>query len=406
MNIKNLMTDAFKDVEGGLFGEVSKADVGDNVGKLLDNGVKIMAWADVFYPDPAIPESVMKATVDAINTGFPSHYSMPIGLKELRGSIAKKVSKQTGLNIDPGRNVIVTPGSDSGLIFAMMPFLDKGDEVMVPNPSYPNNSLNPKLLGAKTVPVPIYEENNYQFDIKEFKKRLTDKTKMVLITHPNNPTTTVFRRESLEALSKFIIDNNLILVSDQAFEDHIYDGIEFVHPCTLPGMWERTITVCSLSKGLGLSGYRVGYIYTNDHIMDVLYGSAVSVVGATSTASSFGAIAALEDDNILPEIYEKLKRRKDIVEEELGNIPGTKLLPTESGMLTWINVKQLGTSNEVYNYILENAKILVNEGSPYGSEGEGYLRIVSGAILDDDEAREALHKIRQALIELGKTKLK
>ena len=171
-------------------------------------------------------------------------------------------------------------------------------------------------------------------------------------------------------------------------------------------MWERTITVCSLSKGLGLSGYRVGYIYTNDHIMDVLYGSAVSVVGATSTASSFGAIAALEDDNILPEIYEKLKRRKDIVEEELGNIPGTKLLPTESGMLTWINVKKLGTSNEVYNYILENAKILVNEGSPYGSEGEGYLRIVSGAILDDDEAREALHKIRQALIELGKTKLK
>ena len=163
MNIKNLMTDAFKDVEGGLFGEVSKADVGDNVGKLLDNGVKIMAWADVFYPDPAIPESVMKATVDAINTGFPSHYSMPIGLKELRGSTAKKVSKQTGLNIDPGRNVIVTPGSDSGLIFAMMPFLDKGDEVMVPNPSYPNNSLNPKLLGAKTVPVPIYEENNYLF---------------------------------------------------------------------------------------------------------------------------------------------------------------------------------------------------------------------------------------------------
>lgn len=90
MNIKDLMTDAFKDVEGGLFGEVSKADVGDNVGKLLEKGVKIMAWADAFYPDPAIPESVRKATVDAINTGFPSHYSMPIGLKELRDVIAIK----------------------------------------------------------------------------------------------------------------------------------------------------------------------------------------------------------------------------------------------------------------------------------------------------------------------------
>lgn len=146
--------------------------------------------------------------------------------------------------------------------------------------------------------------------IEEFEKRLTPRTKMVLLTHPNNPTTTVYRRESIEALCRFIIDNDLVLVCDQAFEDHIYDGIEFVAPCTLPGMWERTLTVCSISKGIGLSGFRIGYIYACDKIMDVLYGGAVNVLGAACTLSSLGAIAAIKDKEHMRSNYERLERRR------------------------------------------------------------------------------------------------
>lgn len=404
LNIKNKINHRFQGVEGGLFSEVTKADVGEGAGKLMEDGYNIMAWADPFFPDPSIPESVKRVMIEAIENGFPSHYSMPIGYLELRQELAKKISRQTGLEIDPSRNVIVTPGSDSGLLYSMMPFLSEGDEVMVIDPSYPSNFLNPKILGAVTVPVPIFEEDNYQIRIEEFEKRLTDKTRMVLITHPNNPTTTVFRRESIEALSKFIIDNDLILISDQAFEDHIYDGIEFVYPCTLPGMWERTVTVCSISKGIGLSGFRIGYLYTNDHLMDIYYGAAVNVLGAPTTITSIGAIQALKDHDHLKRVYEKLDKRRKMAFEVFSDIPGVSIKIAESGILTWLNISELGTAQEVSAYILQNAKILVNEGDPYGEQGKGHLRIVSACFMDDDDALDALNRIRNALIEFGKEK--
>ena len=397
MDIKKKMNPNFRDLQGGLFLKVAKADVGEGAGDFRKNGGDNMAWADPFFPDPSIPDCVMQAMKAALEGGFPSHYTMPIGMLELRQALARDISQRTGLPIDPSRNVIVTPGSDSGLLYAMMIFLKEGDEVLVPDPSYPSNFLDPRLLGAVTVPVPLYEENNYQIDIREFEKRLTDRTKMVLISHPNNPTTTVFRRESMEALCRFVVEHDLILVSDQAFQDHIYDGIEFVHPATLPGMWERTVTVCSISKGLGLSGFRIGYIYAEEHIMDVLYGGAVNVLGAPCTLSSIGAIAALEDTAYLQEVYTRLERRRHLAYEILGDIPGVGMKLPESGILSWLNVSRLGTDAEVAARLREDAKIMINEGSPYGQQGRGHIRIVTACFARDEDARERLLRIRQVL---------
>ena len=401
MNIKNKMNGRFKNLQGGLFLDVTKADVGEGAGKFMEAGGDIMAWADPFFPDPSIPESVKETLIKAVNEGFASHYGMPIGILPLRKALASHINDITGLTIDPTRNVIVTPGSDSGLLYSMMPFINEGDEVLIHDPSYPSNYLNVTLLGGVSVPVPLYEEDNYQFRIEEFEKRVTAKTKLVLITHPNNPTTTVFRRESIEALCKFIIKHDLILISDQAFEDHVYDDIEFVSPCTLPGMWERTVTVCSISKGFGLSGFRIGYIYANDTIMDVFYGGAVNVLGAASTLSSLGAITALQDTTILKSYFERLERRRRIAYEILSKTPGLTMKMSESGILSWVNISKLGTSAEVANYIMENANIMVNEGVPYGKQGEGYLRIVTGCFAKDEDAIVRFEKIREVLTTLA-----
>lgn len=404
MDIKAKMNGRFRDLQGGLFLEVTKADVGEGAGNFMKAGGDIMAWADPFFPDPAIPESVKKAMHEAIDGGFPAHYGMPIGIYELREALAEHISERTGLSIDPSRNVIVTPGSDSGLLYAMMPFISEGDEVMVPDPSYPSNFLNPKLLGGKTVPVPLYPEDNYQVRIEEFEKRLTPRTKMVLLTHPNNPTTTVYRRESIEALCRFIIDNDLVLVCDQAFEDHIYDGIEFVAPCTLPGMWERTLTVCSISKGIGLSGFRIGYIYADDAIMDTLYGGAVNVLGAPCTLSSIGAIAALKDKQHLANTFTRLERRRRIAYEKLHDIPGVNMAMPESGILSWLNISQLGTEEEVCARLQEEARILVNQGEPYGQQGKGHIRIVTACFASDEEAGQRLERIRRVLWKMAEEK--
>jgi aspartate/methionine/tyrosine aminotransferase len=406
-NMADRMNHRFRGLSGGLFTTVSKADVGDGIGRLMEQGYDIMAWADPFFPDPSLPPSVKSVLLDCVSEGFLSHYTMPIGDPKLRRVIADKVWEHNSMKTDPDRNILVTPGSDSGLLYAMMPFLSEGDEVLVPDPSYPSNFLNPRLCGAVAVNVPLRERDGYQIDVREFERLVTPRTKMVLMSHPNNPTGTVFRRGNLEELCEFIIKHDLILVCDQAFEDHIFDDLEFVSPATLPGMWERTVTVFSLSKGYGLSGLRVGYIVADDRIMDVLYGGAVNVLGATNTASQIAAIAALKDKTILPGYRSVFERRRRMAYDSWSSIPGVKMLLPESGFLSWLNVSRLGTDAEVASYLMKEAKVVVNEGTHYGSlGGPGHLRIVHGCFADETRARDAYDRIRTALLALSRAKLK
>lgn len=398
--MNSLLTPRFSPLQGGLFAEVTKADVGEGAGRLMEAGYDVMAWADPFFPDPSIPPSVKTAMADALDGGLPSHYTMPIGSLELRTEIAAKLRRRDGLAVDPSRNVLITPGSDSGLLYAMMPFLNEGDEVLVPDPSYPSNAVNCRILGAVPVPVPLHASDGYQLDVAEFERRLSPRTKMVLISHPNNPTTTVFRREALEGLARLVVANGLILVCDQAFEDHVFDGIEMVSPSTLPGMWERTVTTYSISKGLGLSGFRVGYLVADDRIMDVLYGGAVNVLGATNTLAQIGALAALRDATILPEYSRILDRRRKLAFDAFSTIPGVTMQMPESGILSWLDVGALGSSAEVAARILDRAHVLVNEGESYGAQGAGHLRIVHGCFAEESRAIAALTRIRDALITL------
>lgn len=401
MNLKSKLIHGFSEVQGGLITGASK---NDDFEYLSRQGIKLMALADPFYPDPVMPESVKKAMIDAINAGFPGHYTAQNGLNELRQLLADRVSIRTGLTINPNRNILVTAGSDLGLFYSLIPFINDGDEIMVPDPSYPSNFVNPELLGGVVVPVPLYEEDNYQIRIEEFEKRRTDKTKIVLITQPNNPTTTVFQRDSLEKLCDFIVKNDLILISDQAFEDHIYDGIEFISPSSMPGMWERTLTICSISKGFGLSGLRIGYIYGDEKIIDVLYGAAVDALGPAATISMVGTIAALKEENYLSDNFQRLERRRRIAFDILSTIPGVRMKLPETGFMSWLDISQLGTSEEVACYLLKEARILVNSGSSYGNRGEGFIRIITGSFFEDSDATEAFNQIKTALTSLAESK--
>ena len=236
-NITNKMIPAFQKAEGGLFSSVEKADVGDAVVKMREQGIELMSWADPYFPVPSMPQHVTDAIVENLMNGMGSHYTAPVGNTELKYELAKKLKKVNGLDVEPEKNILITPGSDSGLFYAMLPFIHQGDEVMILDPSYPNNFQNTEILGGTVVRIPLYEEKGYQFEIEDFEKRVTDKTKMVVLTNPNNPTTTVIRREKMEQLAEFIVKNDLILVIDHAFEEPVFDGIEMVTAAALPGMW-------------------------------------------------------------------------------------------------------------------------------------------------------------------------
>ncbi len=398
------MIPAFQKAEGGLFSAVEKADVGDAVAKMREQGVALMSWADPFYPDPSMPKHVADAMIASINSGFASHYTTPIGNSDLKNEIAKKLKKVNGLDVIPERNIIITPGSDAGLFFAMVPFINSGDEVMIIDPSYPNNFQNTEILGGVPVRIPVYVEDDYQFDIKDFEERLTPKTKMIVLTNPNNPTTVSYRREKMEQLAQFAVKNDLIVVVDQAFEEPVFDGVEMVTIAALPGMWERTVTVFSISKGMGLSGLRVGYIVADDKIMDKMYGTAVSVIGATSTCAQMGAIAALKDSRFMEGYFEAFDRRRKIVYQHLHDIPGVSMKLSESGFLSWIDVSALGTESEVMAYLGEHAFVSINSGLPYGEQGRGHIRIVHGVFASDEELEAAILRMREALLKLSKEK--
>lgn len=404
MSIRNKMAPAFAKLQGGLFSKVTKADVGNAYLELINKGVSPMGWADPFYPDGRMPEHVLNATIECIETGTASHYTVPIGNPELRCEVAKKLKIHNGIDADPNRNILITPGSDSGLFYAMLPFVQPGDEVMVLDPSYPNNFLNVELMGGKVVRIPLRQEYGYHPALYDFEKRLTDKTKMVLLTHPNNPTTTVFRRKRLEELARFIVDNDLVLVVDQAFEDSVFDNIEYVNMATLPGMWERTLSVFSISKGMGLSGFRVGYVVANDNIMDVLYGACVSVLGATNTAAQIGAIAALKDSGFVDKYRKIYDGRRKFAYQLFNSIPGVSMLMPESGFYSWINVSRLGDSSDICDFLIKDAKVAVNDGKAYGVEGSGYIRVIHGAMSNEEKAFDALIRMKESLQRLAKDK--
>lgn len=395
--MKSKMIEAFKNAEGGLFSAVEKADVGSSYLELEKQGIALMGWADPFMPDFSLPEHILNATIDAVKNPTAPHYTAPIGNFELKKLIAEKLRIKNGLEVNPERNILITPGSDAGLFFSMIPFIDKDNEVIIPSPSYANNLLNVSICGGKVVPVELKEENGFQLDIDKFEEVVTDKTKMVVLTHPNNPTTTVFNRKSLEDLAEFVIKHDLILVCDQAFEDFCYEN-ELITPAALPGMFERTITVFSFSKGMGLSGYRVAYLVCSDVIMDSFFANAVSILGATNTVSQLAIIEALKDSSFMDTFEKAFDIRRKEAYRILNSIPNATMLMPESGFLCWLNVSKIGNSSEIVSYLVKEAKVSVNDGINYGIGGEGHLRIVLGVYKDNNKVIYALERIKKALI--------
>lgn len=394
--MKEKMIPAFAQAEGGLFSAVEKADVGSSYQELEKQGVALMGWADPFMPDFSLPVHIKEAALEAVNLAAAPHYTAPIGNSELKKLLAGKLLEKNKLQVDPERNILITPGSDAGLYFAMLPFLKTGDEVLIPSPSYPNNMLNVKIMGGVVVPVPLKEEDGYQLDVEVMESYVTERTKMVVLTHPNNPTTTVYRRERLEQLARFMIKHDLILVCDQAFEDFCYEN-EMVTPAALPGMFERTITVFSFSKGMGLSGFRVGYLVCSDVIMDSMYANAVSVLGATNTPFQMAVIEACKDSSFMKEFEAAFDYRRKQAYEILNSIPGVRMQLPESGFLCWVDVSELGDSTDIVSYLVKEAKVSVNDGVNYGVGGEGHLRIVLGVYRDNEKVIRALLRIKEAL---------
>jgi len=329
-----------------------------------------------------------------------------MGSLKMRNAVADKVKRINGIEVDPNKNITITSGSDLAFIYAIRPFMVPGEknEVMMPTPSYGNNFSAPVLAGGKCVPIPTYFGEGFDLKIEEFEKRITPKTKIIALTNPNNPTSTVYKHETLEKIAEFIVKNNLILFIDQCFEDLVFNGYEMVNIINMPGMFERTILVSSFSKCMGLCGFRLAYIIAQHEIMSVLHACAVDYVGAPNTMAEAGILAALEDPKFIEEYRQEYMVRGKIAYELLSGIPDVYCYKPESAFFLWVDTHKLGTEEEVYNYLVKNANVAVNKGSAFGPEGKNGIRIVYGVKKNRKECLNVVKRIREALLNYPKNK--
>ncbi len=388
-SVRNLMDPEYarRRSAGGFFDLVSSIDLSE---------VAMLCWADPFRPDDVTPSHVREAAIASLR-GDGAHYTLPIGARELRAEIAAKVARVNGLDVDPDRNITVAGGSEIGLLFGVRPFLEPGaaNEVLVPAPSYVTNFDAAPLAGGVSVPVPTYAEDGYELRIDEFEHRLTSKTKAVILTNPNNPTTTVYRRDTLEALAAFIQANDLVLIVDQCFEDTVFDGTVMTQIAALPGMFERTILVASLSKGMALCGYRIGYIVACDEITDVLHACAMPYIGAPNTAAQAAALAALRRPEFMDGYRQEHMARAAAVCDILDGVPNLPYLRPQSGFFVWIDVSRYGGAHAVARYLAQEAAVVPSEGDQFGSAD--HIRLVYATFRDRDRCLMAVQRLADAL---------
>jgi len=327
-------------------------------------------------PDFDTPKNIKEAAKKALDDGK-VHYASNYGIPELRDAIAQKTEQENNVGYDPASEIVVTVGANEGVLLAMMGLLNPGDEVLIPDPVWLHYFYCVQMAGAVPISVPTREENEFVPRIEEFKGLLTEKTKMIVLTSPNNPTGAVASAEALDALAQLAKEKDLFVISDEIYESMVYDGNRHISIASLPGMKERTIIVNGFSKKYSMTGWRLGWICSDKALMSAMIRIHQYTTVCVTTFAQYGATEALTgpQDEINRMITE-FDRRRGFVYDSLKEMPGIRVLRPKGAFYVFPNITGTGkTSEEITGYLLDEAKIAVVPGSVFGNYGEGYIRI-------------------------------
>jgi aspartate aminotransferase len=357
------------------------------------------------------PETFKQAVAKAM-TDNRTHYLPSSGIPPLRKAFAEKMRKKNGIPIGSDDEVIVTNGGTHGLFAVFQAILEPGDEVIIPDPEWPPTMAIVKQAGGVPVQVPLRESLGWRWDIADVEKALTPKTRVLYLNSPNNPTGGVLTREDLEKLAAIARDRNLLVVSDEAYEDVVYKG-EHISIASLPGMYDRTIPVYTMSKSYAITGVRVGYFAMKDAALRDR-GAKVVLYSTTNVSSiaQYGAVGAMEGSQQCIDDFKKelLFRRdmffKGVQEAAPGVFSGT---PPDGAFYAFLKInpdfaKQAGITGDslswaMAEFLIKNARIGCVPGVDFGPRSEGYLRFCT--CRSREELTGALASMKEALSRVG-----
>jgi aspartate/methionine/tyrosine aminotransferase len=362
--------------------------------KELERQGKSVIHFEIGEPDFNTPENVKEAGIKAIKENY-THYSPTQGILELREAVAEYISKTRDIKVTPDE-VIITPGGKDVIFSTMLSLLDEGDEAIYPNPGYPIYESAIRLVGAKPVPMPLREENDFAFDRHEFEKLVTPKTRLIVINSPANPTGGILSYEDLEFIADIAKKNDIMILSDEIYSRIIYEG-KFVSIASLPGMKERTIILDGFSKTYAMTGWRLGYAVANKEVIEALKRVAVNSFSCVATFVQMAGVEALRGPQDEPERMRKeYEERRNLIVKGLNEIPGFSVKMPKGAFYAFPNVKKLGKpSKELADYLLYEAGVCTLSGTAFGEYGEGYLRFSYAT--SKENIIEGLKRVKQAI---------
>jgi len=325
-------------------------------------------------PDYITDIKVIEAAFEDAKQGH-TKYTDPLGQLELREEIINYYNEMYNYELGPNE-VMAVVGACHGMYLVLEAILDEGDEVIVPEPYFTTYPHQIKLARGKTVTLETLEEEGFKINIEKLESLINSRTKAIIINTPNNPTGVCLDKETLEAISKVAIENDLIVIADD-----IYGSFSFCDPfipiATLEGMKDRTITIGSFSKDYAMTGWRIAFVAAPDFIINCIKEINEGVCFSAPTISQRAALHALKMRKIIqPSMVEEYKKRVFYAYEKVKEIHNMSVISPQGTFYMFINIKETGlTSEEVSNKILEEAHVLVIPGNSFGKSGEGYIRI-------------------------------
>ena len=326
-------------------------------------------------PDFDTPNHIKEAAKKALDEKK-VHYSSNYGIPPLTQALADKLQQDNQMSYAPSE-IIVTVGGNEAVFMAMMGLLDSGDEVLIPDPCWLNYFYCVQMARGVPVSVPAKEEHQFTPHIDDFRSRVTDKTKMIVINTPNNPTGAVYSAEFLEELAQLAVEKDLYVLSDEIYEKMVYDGHRHVSFGSLPGMKERTVTVSGFSKNYSMTGWRLGFVAASPDAISAMVRIHQYVTICATSFAQWGAVAALtgpQDD--VHHMVGEFDKRGALVSSALQEMPGIQVSKPAGAFYIFPSIKETGkSSQEMAQYLLDEAKIAVVPGHVFGDFGEGYIRL-------------------------------
>jgi aminotransferase len=362
----------------------------------LSAGMKDVIHLEQGEPDFTTPRHILEAAVEATKRGF-THYTDTNGVLELREAIAEKLEKDNGIEVDPQTEVTVTSGSQEAMLIAALGFLNSSDEALILDPFYPACFEDTLLAEAKPVTVPLDEERNYEMEMEALQTKITDRTKVIWMCNPSNPTGHVFSKQDLEIIAEVARKHNLIVFADEIYEKIVYDGAKHVSIGSLPGMEDRTITLNGFSKAYAMTGWRIGYVAAGEKLSATLRKLHYYAVLCPNAISQKAAVAALAGpQSCVQEMVKEYSRRRKLVLNELDRIKSLFYTRPEGAFYVFPNFTSYEKSDETFaTRLLKEARVVTAPGAGFGKAGEGHLRISYS--VSYEQVKEGMERIRRFL---------